>query len=87
MVFFGDEMDVDLLDQAFAELENTDLLLVLGTSLMVPPVASLPMATYHSGGKIVIINNQPTPLDVHSCMLFNDLKITFSEIEKWLVQD
>jgi NAD-dependent deacetylase len=84
IVFFGESPDSELLESAFADLERTDLLLVLGSSLTVPPAANLPMATYYGGGKIVIVNRQPTGLDRHAHLKFDDLQEVFSAVAEWL---
>ena len=84
VIFYGEDMDMDLLDNAVADMEKADLLLVLGSSLVVQPAASILMATYYSGGKIVIVNKQPTPLDKCATLRFDDLNEVFNELENWL---
>ena len=58
IVFYGEQLDNRLLDQAYRDMAASDLVLVLGSSLTVQPAASLPMATYYHGGKMVIVNAQ-----------------------------
>ncbi len=58
--------------------------LVLGSSLTVQPAASLPMAANYGGGKIVIVNAQPTPLDRYAALRYDDLQSVFEELENWL---
>jgi NAD-dependent deacetylase len=53
-------------------------MLVLGTSLTVNPAASLPGYTLRRGGRIVIVNNMPTPLDSRAFMRFEDLGEVFT---------
>ena len=81
IVFYGENLDGDLLDQAFRDLQGADLLLVLGSSLTVHPAADLPMCTYYGGGRIVIVNAQPTPLDRYAALRFDDLEQVFSALE------
>jgi NAD-dependent deacetylase len=38
-------------------------MLVMGSSLVVEPAASLPRIAHRSGARLVIINRDPTPLD------------------------
>lgn len=80
IVFFGECLDAGLLESAFAEMERADLLLVLGSSLTVPPAANLPMATHYGGGKIIIVNRQPTGLDRYARLKFDDLKEVFTAV-------
>ncbi len=82
IVFYGEGLDEALLDRAFREFEQAELLLVLGSSLTVQPAASLPMATRRGGGKIVIVNAQPTPLDRYAALRGDDLGPLFEELER-----
>lgn len=84
IVFYGEQLNGILLDRAYRDMAAADVVLILGSSLTVQPAASLPMATYYHGGKIVIVNSQPTPLDKYAKVRLNDLKETFSELDAWL---
>ena len=84
IVFYGENLDESLLNQAFKEMGEADLLLVLGSSLTVQPAASLPLATHYGGGKIVIVNAQPTPLDHYAAARYDDLQEVFGDLESWL---
>ena len=42
---------------------NTDLVLALGSSLVVEPAASIPLQAKNNGARLVIINRTDTPLD------------------------
>ena len=80
IVFYGENLDEALLDRAFAELGRARLLLVLGSSLTVQPAASC-----RGGGKIVIVNAQPTPLDRYAALRYDDLQAVFDALaaEAW----
>ncbi|HSO71212.1 MAG TPA: sigma factor regulator FecR, partial [Thermodesulfobacteriota bacterium] len=41
----------------------SDLFIVIGSSLVVQPAASLPLAAKRGGARLVIINRDPTPYD------------------------
>ncbi|MDD5729394.1 MAG: NAD-dependent protein deacylase [Victivallales bacterium] len=73
IVFFGEQLDENTLTQAFAAAGRADLMLVLGSTLVVQPAASLPLHTLKNGGKIVIINDMPTPLDNEAVIKYDDL--------------
>jgi NAD-dependent deacetylase len=44
------------------------LLLVVGSSLEVYPVARLPLETLEAGGALAIVNRDPTPLDARAAL-------------------
>jgi NAD-dependent deacetylase len=63
VVMFGELLPVDAIDRAFALAAEAGLLLVVGSSLEVHPVAGLPDETMSSGGALAIVNRGPTPYD------------------------
>jgi NAD-dependent deacetylase len=86
VTFFGESLPAAPLREAAAEAQEADLMLVLGTSLTVNPAASLPLHTLRRGGRIVIVNKQPTPLDARAWMRFQDLEEVFTDIKALLEQ-
>jgi len=62
-ISFGQSLDRALLERAARLAEEADLMLVMGSSLMVTPAADLPRLTLEGGGGLVIINHDPTHLD------------------------
>lgn len=84
IVFYGEALDSALLISAEQELRQTDLMLVLGSSLTVEPAASLPRLVLQQGGSLVIVNRQPTPLDRYAELRFDDLKTVFEALERKL---
>ena len=71
---FGEQLPADALNEAFNEAAKSDLMLVLGSSLVVQPAASIPVETARAGGRIVIVNNMPTPLDGYAWKHFTELE-------------
>jgi NAD-dependent deacetylase len=63
VVFFGELLPEATLKKATFNATRCDLLIVIGSSLVVYPAASIPMYAKESGAKLVIINNTPTPCD------------------------
>ncbi len=63
VVLFGELLDARALQRARALCEGADLLLCIGSSLEVQPVAGLPLATLRAGGRVAILTRGPTPLD------------------------
>lgn len=62
IVWFGEALDPAVLSEAFDLARHAELCLVVGTSAVVQPAASLPLATLEAGGSIVEVNPEPTPL-------------------------
>jgi NAD-dependent deacetylase len=62
-VSFGQSLPHDVLEGAFALARQADLMLVLGSSLVVYPAAAIPEAAAAKGVDLVIVNREPTPLD------------------------
>ena len=52
-----------VIDRAMAAAGVADLLLAVGSSLQVYPVAGVVPVAKQAGARIVIVNNQPTPMD------------------------
>jgi NAD-dependent deacetylase len=84
ITFFGESLPMDALREAVSESQKADLMLVLGTSLTVYPAASMPDYTLRSGGKIVIVNNMPTPQDGRAELCFDDLGTVFEGLKSCL---
>jgi NAD-dependent deacetylase len=63
VVMFGELLPTAAIDRATTLAQNAGLLLVVGTSLEVWPVAGLPDETLLHGGKLAIVNRDPTPYD------------------------
>ena len=63
VVMFGEELPVARIDRAILLAEGAALLLVVGSSLEVWPVAGLPASTLERGGKLAIVNREPTAYD------------------------
>lgn len=84
ITFFGEMLPREALEAADRHARKADLMLILGTSLIVYPAAALPEITLRNGGKIVIVNDMPTPLDERAALKFSDLHTTFEALEKAL---
>lgn len=84
IVFFGESLPEGALEEAATEAREADLMLVLGSSLVVYPAASIPELTLAAGGRIVIVNDAPTHLDGRASLHFDDLESTFSALEPLL---
>ena len=63
VVLFGELLPVDAFARAERLAASADLLLCVGSSLEVYPVAGLPEVTLAAGGKVAILTQGPTPFD------------------------
>ncbi|MBQ0033564.1 MAG: NAD-dependent deacetylase, partial [bacterium] len=66
ITFFGESLPEEAFASAQSLAIRSDVFLVLGTSLTVFPVAGLPRLTLQAGGKVFIVNAQPTSLDEYA---------------------
>jgi NAD-dependent deacetylase len=62
-VLFGEALPEDALRRAFTAARACDLMLAVGSSMIVRPAARVPEIAAGSGARLAIINNEPTPLD------------------------
>ena len=62
-ISFGQTLDPRVLDQAIAHVDQCDMMLALGSSLVVEPAASMPRMVKQRDAILVIITQSETPLD------------------------
>jgi NAD-dependent deacetylase len=65
-VSFGQSMPPRETEESFHRARNCDLLIVIGSSLVVQPAASIPLEAKESGAKLVIVNRDPTYHDSYA---------------------
>lgn len=70
VVWFGEALDPAILEQAYRLSTACQVMLVIGTSSIVEPAASLPLAAGRAGATILEINLRPTPLTPHADLFF-----------------
>ena len=63
VVMFGELLPAGEMERAVALAQEAGLLLVVGSTLEVYPVAGLPQETLSAGGALAIVNRGPTPYD------------------------
>ena len=63
VVLFGELLPERAIAEAQALAEEADLMLCIGSSLEVYPVAGLPEATRRAGGRLAIVTQGSTPYD------------------------
>lgn len=62
VVWFGESLPADALERAFTFTERCDVMMVVGTSGLVHPAASLPSLAKGHGAWILEVNLEPTPI-------------------------
>jgi NAD-dependent deacetylase len=72
VVMFGELLPVEAIERATALAQGAELLLVVGTSLEVWPVAGLPEETLAHGGKLAIVNREETPYDARADLVVHE---------------
>jgi len=87
ITFFGEALPAAALREAVSESQESDLMLILGTSLTVYPAASMPQYTLRQGGEIVIVNNMSTPMDDMASLHFEDLSEVFEGLKNLMEAD
>jgi NAD-dependent deacetylase len=70
VVWFGEALPPSALEQAFEASRSCDLMLVVGTSAVVQPAASMPLLAKQAGAAVVEVNPDATPItafvDLHA---------------------
>ncbi len=69
-VFFGEALPQKELATAIESVRKCQLMLAVGSYLVVYPVASLPTIAQQSGAQLIIINQEPTPFDSVANLVF-----------------
>lgn len=62
VVWFGESLPEDIWKQAVLTAENCQVMLVVGTSGLVQPAASLPITAKRARTRVIEINPTPTPI-------------------------
>jgi NAD-dependent deacetylase len=84
VVLFGELLPL-IFEDAIAEVERSDLLWVLGTSLEVYPVADLVPRAKRRGAKIIIVNREPTSYDeIADLVIHSDLAPVMEQVRQRL---
>ena len=65
-ISFGQPMNMKDFEASKDKIIESDILIVLGSSLQVQPVASLPGFAVQNGKKLIIINKDPTNFDQYA---------------------
>jgi NAD-dependent deacetylase len=71
-ISFGQALVPEVIDRAMQAAGEAEVLLAVGTSLQVYPIAGAVPLAKRAGARVVIVNAQPTPFDDLADAVFND---------------
>jgi NAD-dependent deacetylase len=66
VVLFGELLPEQAIEEAYVLARTADVMLCVGSSLEVHPVAGLPAVTRSAGGQVAIVTKGPTPYDAEA---------------------
>lgn len=75
VVLFGEMLPEEAFNWAFEEAARAELFIVLGSSLTVTPANQFPLIAKENGARLVIVNQEKTPLDQYADEVIHERKI------------
>lgn len=72
VVMFGESLPMRELNEAQRQAQECDVLIVIGSSLVVYPAALIPHHAARAGARLIIINRTPTDLDSSADVLIHE---------------
>ena len=72
VILMGEQLPSKAWLNAVEASQSCDLMIVIGSSLEVVPVANLPMQSIEHGSHLIIVNKSPTYIDVRADLVFHD---------------
>lgn len=70
IVLFGEQLPHEIVGQAERLIDESDLIIVAGSSLEVTPAAIMPITAINKGAKLIIINHDVTYLNPRADVVF-----------------
>ena len=71
VILFGEPLPPDAIEAAFDHARRADVMLVIGSSLLVAPVSQLPGVVLDNGGTLAILTESETPWDERASVRLN----------------
>lgn len=72
VILFGEQLPMKTLREAEQAARKCDVMLVVGSSLEVAPVADLPLMALEHGAKLILVNYEPTYVDGRASVVIHD---------------
>jgi NAD-dependent deacetylase len=72
VILFGEQLPYQEFSAAQSEARNSDLMIVIGSSLEVAPAGDIPLLATRTGSRLIIINLEPTPADHFADVVIHD---------------
>jgi NAD-dependent deacetylase len=69
VVLMGEELPVAVMRSARRAAEESDVMLVAGTSLEVMPAGELPLKALSAGAQVIVVNREPTFVDERAAVV------------------
>lgn len=69
VVFFGESLPGGAITEAFELAGACDLMLVVGSTLLVHPAAEVPQIAAQGGAPVLVLNDEPTPMDPQAAVV------------------
>jgi NAD-dependent deacetylase len=66
VILFGEQLPVQVLNEAYKEVRQADLMIVAGSSLEVRPAGDLPFLALESNARLIVVNLSTTPADAYA---------------------
>jgi NAD-dependent deacetylase len=74
--------------EAYHRSSTCDLFIVVGSSLVVQPAASMPLVAKRNGARLAIINRDPTPYDgIADAVVYGQAGSTMASILEYVKKD
>ena len=87
VVFFGESLPPSAIEEAFELARACDLMMVVGSSLQVFPAAEVPRIAVERGAPLVVVNDEPTPMDVEATVVLQGRSGEILPVLEALVRD
>ncbi len=84
VVWFGESLNISVIEDAFSLARQASLFLSIGTSSVVHPAASLPLVALESGALLIEVNPDSTPVssDAHVALKYSSVQVLPALVEK-----